>query len=403
MKKLHFIKAPCHQSSRQQGFQFAPDEIKEHYDYTITTNLFSDSVIDLSNDRIELCSGYNLLYKHILNHTENNPNDIIITIGGDNSISSATVAAMNEKYMVQCGEKFDSDLMVLWIDSMPDIHDFSTSINQDLNEMAVASLLGLCDTYFVKNNLLLKPEQFIYYGLVDKDDNLDEIKELKIPCFTHNKIKSMPIEFLVTAIKNMINNKPLHICLDMKVFNESLVKSTIPSNPDGIELERVEKLLIGLKDNIVSMDITEFNPLIGTTEDIRTTKDTIKYLLMKTFDIKEKKLNIFTEESQFIIYRPLSQEDDDSDIGWYILRGLPLEDREDLLKLIPDDTIISIDIEDDEDNLLELDSGTYLLSKTSIDEQNEKSYYTAESINDTVLFPEEKVCMVFELLASYKQ
>ena len=36
MNCLHFIKAPCHQTVRQQGFQFAPDEIKEKYDYTIS-------------------------------------------------------------------------------------------------------------------------------------------------------------------------------------------------------------------------------------------------------------------------------------------------------------------------------------------------------------------------------
>ena len=29
MKNLHFIRAQCHQSDREQGYQFAPDEIKQ--------------------------------------------------------------------------------------------------------------------------------------------------------------------------------------------------------------------------------------------------------------------------------------------------------------------------------------------------------------------------------------
>ena len=32
MSNIHFIKAPCHQSNRKQGFQFGPDFIKEKYD-----------------------------------------------------------------------------------------------------------------------------------------------------------------------------------------------------------------------------------------------------------------------------------------------------------------------------------------------------------------------------------
>lgn len=398
MKKLHFIKAPCHQSSREQGYQFGPDEIKEKYDYEIKTDFFNGSSINVLEKKIDICLGYDLLYKYIIDYSKKNPNEKIITIGGDHSISAATIAAMNEKYIKQNGNIIKSNLMVIWIDAYPDIDDFDTSISKDLNEMPVASLLGMCGTLFTKNKLLLNPEQLIYYGLLDENDNLDIIKENQISYFTKNKINSVGVDKIMESIKEIIGNRPVHISLDLKVFNKKIAPSVKPVNEKGLHIEQVEKLLILLKNNIVSMDLVEFNPLVGSKNDVKITRETARYILMKTFDIKEKSINIFTEDSQFLIFRSIEQEDPETDIGWYILRGLSLTEKEKFLALIPNDTIISIDIENDFSS--EIIEGTYLITKTNMNEQNEKSYYTANYINDTTLFPEEKILMCFELLNS---
>lgn len=385
---LYFIKAPCHQSSREQGFQFAPDEIKQTYDFEITKTLFDGSIVDTTNKKIELCKGYELLYQHILQYVNLKPNDKIITIGGDHSIATGTIAAMNEKYMKLMGNLVTSELLVLWIDSCPDIDDFNTSSTKNLNEMPVASLLGLCGTQFTKNKLLLDKSQLIYYGLVDKDDNLDDIKKARISNFTVKKINSIGLSESVKAIQNMIGDKPVHVSLDMKVFDSSLIKSVIPQNDAGLKLEQVSNLLVGIKNNIVSIDIVEFNPTIGSPEDIKITRETIRYILTKTFDIKEKSLNIFSEDSQFLIFRPIQQEDPYADIGWYILRGIQTNDKNELISRLEDDKIITIEVDDEE----------YLVTKTTINEQNEKSFYMAETINDVTLFPQEKICMTFELI-----
>lgn len=392
--KVHFISAPCHQSTRVQGFQFAPPEIKELYDFPIEKEYFNGSVIDLPNNKIELCQGYELLYQYILKYSKMNQNDKIITIGGDNSISTGTISAMNEKYMKQSGEVCKSDLMVLWIDANPDLFDFNTSPNKDLNEMAAASLLGLCESYFVKNKLALDVNQLIYYGLIDQRDNLEMVKDLKIPHFTNRKINLIELDHIIDSIKSLIGNKPLHIVLDMKVFHHSIVKSVVPENSQGLELNKVIKLLEALKENVVSLDIVEFNPLIGDMKEIGIAKDIIKLVLNVLFDIKEKRINIFNEDTQFLIYRPIEQDDYKEDIGWYILRGIDTKQREELLQLVPDDSIITLDIDMNEDNIEE----TYLITKTTINEQNQKSYFTAQTIEDTTLFPPEKAYMCFELV-----
>ena len=386
-KKIHFIKAACHQSTRDQGFQFAPDEVKEKYDYEIEKSLFNNSVVDIENNKFELCKGYDHLYQYILKYSKDNPDSIIVTIGGDHSISTGTVAGINEKYLNVKGDIVESDLMVLWLDCHPDLNDFNTSMTKDLNEMPVATLIGLVDNKFTKQKLIMKPEQFIYYGLID-DESVDKVKELHIPYFSVNKIKNVDSKLIINKIKELVGSRPIHISLDMKVFNSSIVKSVVPPNDKGLSYENVLNVITALKDNIVSMDIVEFNPLKGNKIDVKNTRELIREILVKTFDIKEKSINIFNEHSEFLIYRPLEQLDFETDIGWYILRGVSLKDREELMGLVKDDVIVSLDIEDE----------TYLVTKTTIDEQNKKNYYMASSINDAILFPDEKKDMGFELI-----
>lgn len=394
-KKIHYIKAPCHQSSRDQGYQFAPDEIKEKYDYEIDKNLFNNSILDFTNQRIELCKGFEVLYNYILKYSKKTPNDIIVTIGGDHSISSGTIAGINEKFMKTRGNIVESDLMVLWLDCFPDIFDFNTSVTKDLNEMPVASLLGFTDNAFTSQKLLMKPEQFIFYGLLDENDNLELIKELHIPYFSVNKINKTNDDLIINGIKRIIGDKPLHISLDMKVFDSSIVPCVIPPNNKGLSYEKVLKLITSLKKNIVSMDIVEFNPLKGNKLQVKNTRELIRNILIKTFEIKTKSINIFTEQSEFLIFRPFDQFDGetDNDIGWYILRGICIKQKEELLKLVGNDNITTIDLEDEDDGLT-----TYLVTKTTMEEQNKKTYFTALTINDITLFPEEKKLMGFELI-----
>ncbi len=382
---LHFIKACCHQSSREQGFQFAPDEIKEKYDYEIKTKLFSGSKIDSINGH-SICKGYELLYKYILKYTEENPHCKIITIGGDNSISAATVAAMNEKYMVQIGQQFDSKLKVLWLDSFPDLETYLTSQTKNLNDMPVASLFGICDPTFAPNKLLLKPSQIVYVGLSD-DIDISSVSELGIEFYTTKKIKQIGLDNFLEIVSNIFNDSPTHVVIDLKVFDKEFVGSVDPVNKSGLNEKEVMSILNCIKKNIIAMDITEFNPYIGTNDDVRQTREIVRKCLVEAFDLKEKSLNIFNENSKFLIYRPTLPESPE-DYGWNILTGIPLEIRQKLMEGVDDDSIITIDIDDRE----------YLVAKTSVEEQNKKSYYRTTKISDTVLFPNEKISMVFELI-----
>lgn len=307
----------------------APQFIKSDYNETID---FAD------------VSGYTNLYNHV-KHINQITNDRIITIGGSDNISVSTIHAMMNKY---------PDMYVLWIDSY-----------DDLNQSEPAQILLNNDGNNDQNPILFNRENFLYFGL-------NEQPQLSgIPFITTSKLNSLGIDKVIDYIQSLIENKKVHICLDMKVHN--IV------NSDGIYHFQLMKLLTSLWNNVCSLDIVEFDkPLVSV----------IQSMILKLCDIKGKRVNLFSEDSWFLVYRPLEQTDPEMDIGWYILRGLSVEQTNDILSKITDDQIITLKIDNEE----------YLITKTTVNEQNDKTYFSSTTIHDVVLFPDEKIYMIPELI-----
>jgi arginase family enzyme len=384
MSIVHFIKAPCHQSNRKQGYQFGADDIKKIYDYDIDINLFSGTIIDSIKGH-KICKGYTTLHKYIYEYVLKNQNDKIITIGGDHSISASTISAINEVYI---NKNKVSDLKVIWFDIFPDIHNFISSNTKNLNDMAMSSLLGQCDPPFVKHTPI-KPEQIMCIGL-QKTSDLDILDEYGIKYITIDKIKQIGVESILPIINMFVGDSPVHISLDMKVFDESFAPSTERYSKEGLMLNDITKIINKIKQNVVALDLTEYNPYIGGPTDSKKTREVARQVLIDTFDVKQNSINIFNENSEFLIYRPSAKKDTDTDYGWYFLANMSMEQRNEIMKELDKDSIMPIKIDDE----------YYLITKTTMDEQNNKSYYTCNAIRDTVMFPEEKKSMCFELLNS---
>lgn len=102
---------------------------------------------------------------------------------------------------------------------------------------------------------------------------------------------------------------------------------------------------------------------------------------------KSNKITLFNENSKFLIFRHIEQIDK-NDYGWYILRGLNKELRRKILLELTDDTIIDFDIDDK----------SYFITTTTMEKQNKMNYLANNNLLDTVLFPDEKKDMCFELI-----
>jgi len=370
----HFISAPTGNSNHEdlnEGFVLAPTQVKEKYDFSIHPSIFVRKDDDM-------CIGYDVLYSYIGRHKSKNPDDKIITIGGDSTISVATILAMNEK--------LEGKLKVIYLDVFPDIDQNENN----LNEQTILMLLGLTKLKLVQCENYLRPDQIIYFGLNDKFDlDIEEIVNLGITFITLAKIDQLGIDEILNILDELVGETNVHISLDMNIFKKSQAPSTIKNFEEGLADIDVYKLLLKFKNKICSMDIVEFNTLIGNEIQVKQTRELIRQCLVNGFDVREKHIHIFNEHTEFLVYREASQLDPVCDYGWYILRNMSIEQKTEMMKMVPQDKIISIELDDGKD---------YLIARTTMDEQNKKSCYNSTTIQDVVLFPSEKAEMGFELI-----
>lgn len=257
------------------------------------------------------------------------------------------------------------------------------------------SLTSQSKEYQYLTNKNLDPSQVILLGLEFLSDIEEErLKSEGIFYYDSKVIKKLNKE-IVNVLVDDIGNNNYHIVLDLRSFETKFTPSTFDQKRNGlIDFGLIIDFIKKVKSNKKPLTLTiyGFSPL---KDDIfnRQTAEIVKHILIYCFDIKEKKINVFSEDSEFLIWRPIDQKDPEADIGWYILRGIPPENKEKLLKAIPADKIITWEFENEEG-----EEESILLTKTTVKEQNEKSYLTATNIGDLALFVDEKIDMVFELI-----
>jgi len=351
MPNPYFIKV----QSGKNNMKLASDYIKAHYDYVVPNDLFENN-----NSK-----GYNVLCDHIKN-IDLSQYKPIINIGGDNSVSLGTIPAMSQHY---------PNLKILWIDSLCDLITESEDQVQDqvnYGDITLSILLKKTNIKIIKDNFI-NVNNIVMLG-IDNTSDVDLLNEYEIEHYTIDKIKSLGFETILDVLNDMLNGFPVHVCFDAKVFK-------------NIDSEKMNMLINKLKSNIVSMDIIEYDPLATSKIESQQTCKDIQDIIKILVDGKDKSINIFTEDTYFLIYRNVAQRNP-HDIGWYVLSNMSLQDRENILRYIPDDEILTMDIDGDD----------ILVTKTTMNEQNKKTYFFARTINELALYPDEKESMCFKLL-----
>lgn len=382
----------------------SPNETKRVFDKEFEVNELED---------------YNDLYKYC--NTQNKNNQVYIC--KDNYLSLPIISGINENYMTIDNTNFTSDLKILYFCNYHDLDDYS---EDKKNNSILGGLLGISKTPFNNHKLNVKPDQVILIGLNDEDYDLDleGLSELNLEYYTLSTIKKKGFKKILDNIFYRHNNTPFLCNFNMEVFNKKIAPSVNRRNlsieseisldneentkkmDNGLDFDNLTELSNILKNKIKYLIITGYDSTIDNETKFlsRLTSEVVQILYRNIMDLKEKKINIFNENSRFLIYRKLHQESEE-DIGWYILRFLTMEDRQRILEKIMDDKIYNFDLNDylnedseennDDDNLL---SGEILISATTMDDQNNKSYYHAKSMMDCTLYPQEKFLMAFELV-----
>lgn len=386
-------------------------------------NKFDYEVIDAmykSSDENKHPIVYNFLYKFVQNIQKDK---VIVTFSPDPSISASTIAGMAEKYMYceMTGKKneetlkYKSSLKVIYLTSSPHVLvKYKNVTIENLRNSVISNLLCMKYPSFTGHKLALDVSQFILVGINDnllEDDEREVITNQDITYFTLTQIRKKGIHNIMAAINEKIEDSPVIVIYDMSVTSyetapcvSRFLKDGIKTNPtflNGLDFNELKQIFENInKTNVVALDITSFDFRLDSKERAyRISCEAAKIPLVSLLEIKEKKINIFNEHSRFIIYRPMEQTSM-TDVGWYILKGISLELREEVMKSIDDDTIITLDIDLNGDGNIE----TILLTTTTMSEQENKVFRTNDDttvnvkIIDCVLYPVEKTSMMFELL-----
>ena len=388
------------------GDMTAKGHIYNKFDYEAIGELYKKT----DEDGIPII--YPFMYKYL---KQLDKKKTIVTFSPDASISASTIAGMSEKYMYVSSNdnmtpKYKSKLKIIYITSKPHLDKNIDDVSVESFTNSIVSNL-MCQTggTFTEHKLVLEPEQFIFVGL---DDNLlsegdkESLAQSEITFLSMDRIKKIGIDKLCKTIIDVCDNDPVHVVFDLTVmdvasapyvtrFLKGLDTEADSAKISGLTLGQLDQILDKLSVlNIAAIDITSYNFKQVNFNDIayRITCETARRPLLKLLKFKEKTINIFNENTRFLIWRPRYQSSP-LDLGWFILRNVSLRDREEILKYVDEDTIMIMTIQDDDGD----DIDAYV-SATSMKEQEQKTYVTAEKIEECTLFYEEKVHMMFELL-----
>lgn len=176
-----------------------------------------------------------------------------LILGGDHSVSSSSVLASLVKY---------PDLEVIWVDAHPDINTYSSSWSGNRHGCPLSICTGLEQEHWGSRMNIpdLDFSKITYCGIRDIDDfEAATIKE--------NNIRVLNVKDTIEYIKTV--NKPMHISFDVDALDPSILDSTGTPVPEGLTIEEVRNIIVAAldTDDLVSLDVVEFNTMLGDKDD----------------------------------------------------------------------------------------------------------------------------------------
>lgn len=341
-------------------------------------------------------------------HTIKSP---IITLSPDSSISAATLAGVAEKFIYsETIEKkviYKTHIHVLYIDSMPDLAINKGNEYNDYKTSVLSDVIGRNTSSYSLHRVSIPYSNITILGI--DDELLDDEQEYILNSITHYDLKTIRKKGLIQIMEKIVASlkyENVHVVLDLSCIEKKCAPSVVRDNNNGFNLDELLLIIQYLKKiNIHGIDITGYKFGIPEEKELHTLSNTITIKTIESIIASIIELpNI--ESTKFLIWRKVNDIDP---IGWYIMRDVPEEQKEELLNSIDNDQIIFVpygdkdneyfeDSDNNEDNEDNKDNENYaLVTTTTIGEQQQKSYYTATTLNDCCLLPGEKVSMMFEL------
>ena len=394
-------KTPYYYAVNHPDDNSATAMIKESYDCNANKDEFQ-----MRNDE-----GYPMVFDNIYKNILRLDIDrfVPITISSDIATCVSTILALNEKHYDKQIQKSNYKVLIITDKHMNEHNVEHQNDNSfGLEHFIIPSVTNLIDDKIVKSNndIYLNHSQIMMIGINDptNDDIYDNgLIQSQIKHLTMKRMNQLGIDKVLKHVDTFLSstdNPVIHVVFDLSIMDISVTPSVYRKKLDknnsttqnALTAIDAEKLLNHLKKHhICGVDVLGFNASYDSEENraSRVTAEFAKRIFIDVLEIKENKINIFTEDSRFLICRPADPVDIETDIGWYILRNINSELKNELLHHL--ELVYKI-------ITIEIDCEEYLVTSTTMNEQNTRSYYNANSVYDMCLFPDEKKNMMFAML-----
>ncbi len=185
--------------------------------------------------------------------------DYALFLGGDHSISIATVAAAAQ----------DEPMGLIWIDAHGDFNTPESSPSGNIHGMPVAVLVGEGPETLVNlgyNGPKLSPAQIVQIGIRDLDpEERRRLARSGIDVFTMRHVDEIGMATVARqALDRLRHFNRLHISLDMDSLDPDEAPGVGTPVPGGLSYREAHLLMEILHDSrrVRSMDVVEINPIL---------------------------------------------------------------------------------------------------------------------------------------------
>lgn len=213
--------------------------------------------------------------------------DFLLTIGGDHGMSLGTIHGILSHR---------PETVVIWADAHGDINTPDLSPSGNFHGMPLAFLTGLAqhpEFDWLKHKL--SPEKLILIGPRDLDEGERElIERFRIQYFSSDELNRMGAKEILEMALHRADphgTSPIHLSFDVDLFDGEDILSTGTIVPDGPKLEEVFLMggLLAETGRLKSMDVVEFNPLIGSVEAVEDSGELIMDFIITTLRQKNSR------------------------------------------------------------------------------------------------------------------
>jgi len=188
----------------------------------------------------------------------------IVNVGGDHSMSIATIADTLNKH---------PDAKVIYFDAHGDINTYKSALAKNYHAMPLSFVTGLDKDVegkfpFIKNKLSLKNLLFVGTRCLDQFE-VDLIYKHNIKVITPADINNH-FATSMAKFKEFVGDSPIHISFDVDCMDPKYIPSTGTVDTGGIELQKGLDILKYLyTKDVVNVDITELNVSLGSQNDVK--------------------------------------------------------------------------------------------------------------------------------------